>query len=676
MPSHSWTVGLFCASMLVIPPAASVASPAAATEVAEVNAKPVVVPALQEWSGGEGSLVLDRHTEIVVDADDAGELQPVADQLVTDLGEVAGIKPTVVTGEPGAGDIRLSLAADAAVGPDTKVARAEGYMLDVADHATIQGRTPKAVFWGTRSLLQALTGETTASASIVRGRAVDWPNYAKRGFMLDVGRRWFEPSFVRDYVRYMSWYKYNTFQIHLNDNEINPAEGDWSQAYAAFRLRSDKEEFEGLAATDGAFTRPMWDRLEGVAGNHFVQVVPEIDAPAHARAFIEFDPELGLNGGNSDHLDLTKPETTDFMKSIYDEFVPWFRSPVVHFGADEYPRAHAEEYRTYFNDIAAHLRSLGKQPMAWGSMKWMTGTAEGYDRDVLLNTWSEDWYTPTMALEDGYRYVNTDDTHLYIVPMADYYHGKTGLNGPWLFDNWDPTVSRTERVDPMVDGLEGAMSAVWNDLVHADYGSDEVHRLVAPTFGLLAQKMWRGVEPGQTYDEFMEGVNSLGVGPGTERLWLLPMPGNAPPSIPGDLAEGKEATQSSTAWGGTAERAVDGITSGSWGDASITHTEENVHQPWWQVDLGASTSIGSVELYNRTDCCSERLTDPVILLSDEPLPESLEEALATPGVVSVRFDGTVGESVRVRISGNKRFVRVQLPGTGTLSLAEVIVRRS
>jgi len=159
-------------------------------------------------------------------------------------------------------------------------------------------------------------------------------------------------------------------------------------------------------------------------------------------------------------------------------------------------------------------------------------------------------------------------------------------------------------------------------------------------------------------------------------LYLTQLPDYGPPTIPGDLAEGKKATQSSTAWGGTPDRAVDGNTSGRWGDGSITHTEENVSQPWWQVDLGETTEIGSVELFNRTDCCSERLTDPVILLSDAPLPHDLDEALATPGVVSVRVDGTVGESVRVPISGHKRYVRVQLPDTGTLALAEVVVRNN
>jgi hypothetical protein len=67
------------------------------------------------------------------------------------------------------------------------------------------------------------------------------------------------------------------------------------------------------------------------------------------------------------------------------------------------------------------------------------------------------------------------------------------------------------------------------------------------------------------------------------------------------------ATQSSTGWGGIASRAIDGNTSGIYGDGSITHTllEDGA---WWEVDLGSSFSFNSIVIWNRTDaCCVQRL---------------------------------------------------------------------
>jgi putative heme-binding domain-containing protein len=68
-----------------------------------------------------------------------------------------------------------------------------------------------------------------------------------------------------------------------------------------------------------------------------------------------------------------------------------------------------------------------------------------------------------------------------------------------------------------------------------------------------------------------------------------------------NIARGGKATQKNTAAGGDASRAIDGNTSGAYGDGGQTHTEENTANPWWEVDLGSEQPITSVVIYNRTD---------------------------------------------------------------------------
>jgi RHS repeat-associated protein len=85
-----------------------------------------------------------------------------------------------------------------------------------------------------------------------------------------------------------------------------------------------------------------------------------------------------------------------------------------------------------------------------------------------------------------------------------------------------------------------------------------------------------------------------------------------------NLALGKTATQSSTAFGGTANRANDGNTDGNFADGSVSHTGFQA-QPWWQVDLGSSQQVSSVNVWNRTDCCQSRTSNFNVIVSDQPI---------------------------------------------------------
>lgn len=129
-----------------------------------------------------------------------------------------------------------------------------------------------------------------------------------------------------------------------------------------------------------------------------------------------------------------------------------------------------------------------------------------------------------------------------------------------------------------------------------------------------------------------------------------------------DMALGRPALQSSTASDGAAARAVDGNRDGNYGAGSVTHTADE-YQPWWQVDLQASRTINKVVISNRTDCCSERLNNFQVLVSDDGLNW---QAYSYPGVAPQQTELLVGRT--------GRFVKVRLQGSGLpLSLAEVKV---
>lgn len=81
-----------------------------------------------------------------------------------------------------------------------------------------------------------------------------------------------------------------------------------------------------------------------------------------------------------------------------------------------------------------------------------------------------------------------------------------------------------------------------------------------------------------------------------------------------NVALGAQASQSTTAFGGGAERALDGNCSGMWKENSVTHTVIDQPDPWWEVDLGQPVAVEAVRLFNRTDACPERLKGCVVRL--------------------------------------------------------------
>ena len=82
-----------------------------------------------------------------------------------------------------------------------------------------------------------------------------------------------------------------------------------------------------------------------------------------------------------------------------------------------------------------------------------------------------------------------------------------------------------------------------------------------------------------------------------------------------NIASHGVASQSATDLGGLPGRAIDGGTSGDFNEGSVTHTLASA-ETWWELDLGNSQSVEQVNIWNRTDCCGERLNNFTLLLLD------------------------------------------------------------
>lgn len=136
-----------------------------------------------------------------------------------------------------------------------------------------------------------------------------------------------------------------------------------------------------------------------------------------------------------------------------------------------------------------------------------------------------------------------------------------------------------------------------------------------------------------------------------------------------NIAAHKSASQSSTAYGADASRAVDGNRDNDYGHSSVTHTDFQDHS-WWKVDLAKEEGVGTVRIYNRGDSnVGDRLSNFDVILLDKDGNEVARQhvdSLNNQPTVDVQFSGV-----------DARYVKIELNKSKTpLSLAEVEVYRS
>jgi hexosaminidase len=477
-----------------------------------VNQAPPVVPVLRDWHGSSGDLTLDAQTRIILDPAYADALQVTAQVFRQDLFSETGLSaPIVLDRAPGVGNVFFTLST-----PDSGIGD-EGYLLDSDASVTINARAPAGAFYGTRTILQILHAASD-HRHLPKGYARDVPRYPERGLMLDVGRKFLPLPLLEDYIRLMGWYKLNDLQLHFNDNALNAGnQPDWQHQYAAFRLNSPA--FPGLAAPDGSYTEQQIRELEQVAAAYAVTITPEIDTPAHALALTHYHTNLASPTYSKEFLDLDNPASYAFVQALWQTFLPWFTSPQVNIGMDEYDPRDADRYRAYINYCNQIVRRAGKTARMWGSLSRMPGQVE-VDTTIVIENWDTAWSNPVQMARQGFQIVNASDSLLYIVPHAGYFHDF--LDTELLYSSWDPSIfdlSHPElNLQPDDPHLLGATFAVWNDRLGRVVSDADITARIAPALPVVSEKIWAGSAVTISYTQFEQYVSQVGPAPGLQGI--------------------------------------------------------------------------------------------------------------------------------------------------------------
>ena len=481
-----------------------VAVPGTMTAAENANVAPTILPELREWVGGTGSFAASSAKRVVYSHD---SLKAMADEFASDFQVITGVKPSVSKGtSAAAGDIFFTLTAD-----KTKGLKDEGYIVEaMGDKITVTAEQVAGANWGGKTILQ---GMKTGEGSFPVGTARDYPLFKVRGLMLDVGRKTFTMDWLQQLTKQMAWFKLNDFHVHLNDNYI-PLEQynseDVFQAYNAFRLESDiKKGGNGglnkadLTATDVWYTKAEFKQFIEDSAALGVNIIPEIDTPAHSLALTKVRPDLrhGTSGRQNDHLNLTTKydQSLAFVTSIFDEYVKggdqavFADADVIHIGADEYS-ANGDAYRKFVNDMFKYAEDNGKTARVWGSLTSIKGSVDvqgvsetGKHRQ--MNLWNPGWADMKSMYDLGFDLIDCQDGVFYIVPNATYYYDYLGdaayndsLNGisGYTIPAGDPQ-------------MIGGAFAVWNDMCdRQENGMSEydIYKRINHSAGLFGGNGW------------------------------------------------------------------------------------------------------------------------------------------------------------------------------------------
>lgn len=348
--------------------------------------------------------------------------------------------PLTATWERGdAGSLRIARVDDL---PD------EGYRLAISSKAIrIDVGDDQGLVWALQTLRQVLPADAWLPAasgdwSLPALTIEDAPALSWRAALLDVARHFVPfPDLLR-HVALLSAHKFNVLHLHLTDDE------GWRMESLRYplltKLGAHREESTNPhnggdgTPTGGFYTQAQLRALVAHAHGLGVEVVPEIDFPAHAASALRAYPQFGVTdappapsaeGQSAGVLNLAPP-AMQFVFDIWDEALAIFPSPVVHIGGDEVhpgpwessPAAHARAHelglrsthdlqRWFSDQLVTWLADRGRTAMAWDEV------LQGDDPvRVLAHLWHEP-ADPSAAVNAGLDFVLAPTSRTYL----DYY---------------------------------------------------------------------------------------------------------------------------------------------------------------------------------------------------------------------------------------------------------------
>ncbi len=376
----------------------------------------------------------------------------------------------------------------------TFAANKEGYRLSVQnDQVLIHGASPAGVFYGVQTMLQMLPPaiynkqrQKQTTWKIEGADIEDAPLYPWRGMMLDVARYFFSKAYVLKFIDMMAMYKLNVLHLHLVDDS------GWRLEIKKYPKLTSVGAWSGLGADrqGGYYTQDDIKEMVAYAAARNVDVIPEIELPAHTLSAIAAYPHLCCTGEqytvqtqhsiSRELYCVGKESTFDFLADVFAETFALFPSKYIHIGGDEakYDRWKACPYcqkrkkelnlenekdlQVYFNHrVQKMVKKYGKTIVGWDEI-----IEDGLTDKVVGMI----WHNPEKAIKASKA------GHYSVMTLTEFSYldaAESDMPGEVQAATWIPPISleKAYQLNPMIRGLDekyrpqilGAQGALWSD---------------------------------------------------------------------------------------------------------------------------------------------------------------------------------------------------------------------
>lgn len=339
----------------------------------------------------------------------------------------------------------------------------EAYELKI-DSSQIQliANTSHGIFNGIQTLRQLIRDGVYISGCHI----IDYPAFAWRGIMHDVGRNFQTLPFLKAQIEEMAKYKLNIFHFHLTEN-------------VAWRLESklypQLTQGEFMTRNQGEFyTQNELKELIQFCKDRYITLVPELDMPGHSAAFKR---AMGV--------DMQSEKGVEIVKNLLIEFCETFDVPILHIGGDEVKITNPN----FLPEMVALIESKNKQVMGW-----MPGGK--LSKNAIHQLWEGDIHPidGQLTVDSRALYINHHDPFESVI-----------------------TIFQTKICDVNQGNNEhlGATVCVWPDRRVANQEAILSQNPFYPALITLAERAWLGggIKPGSTLihnsEEFTEFENRL-----------------------------------------------------------------------------------------------------------------------------------------------------------------------